>query len=115
MDYLIFDTETQAIAINNAIFEIAKVLYASKGFPVDEDGIISSRDGVFDDAEVKTTSWYTPQQRLDDKWIVLHPRHSAAADTVLEDGTMGIVALMAQLPPQLEETEDTSWWPEQTL
>lgn len=81
-EYLIFNTQAQALAAAAAIYQIGAAYAASLGRTVDE-GIVSTReDGADDPAAAKSTAWDIPKQRLTDgKWIVLHPQyHPNASD-----------------------------------
>ena len=113
MQYLIFDTKDQAVQAERAIYNVGVVLAKAEGYTVDAAGIAGKSSGVDNAAAAKTAAWDVPRQRLDGKWIVLHPIHHPAATDA--NGA----ALLAQLGPALSdvpvELEDPSWWPEVTV
>jgi len=108
MDYLVFETETQAEAVEAQIFHVGALLAHSLGYFV-EDGVIhGKKDGTSSTNTGVTTRWAIPKQRLDNKWVIPHPKHS--------DHAKANPDVMAQLETQLVgipvETFDPSWFPE---
>lgn len=77
MDYLVFDTEENAIAVERKIYQTGAALAAERGYKVDAKGILGFVDGKpAPDDHTRTVRWYKPRQRMDGKWVVRHPKHS---------------------------------------
>lgn len=105
MDYLVYNTAQDAETAQNIIFEFGKQLAQAAGYYVDDD-IHGKKNGVSDATTGVTTRWCDVLERLDGKFVILHPKyHPAAIDQDL------LAQLIIQLEPISEETKQDNWFP----
>lgn len=91
MDYLVYDTEEEALAAERIVFNFGKLLAKNSGY-LTNGAIHGLKNGVSDETTAITDKWSVVQQRLDGKWVILHPKyHSAAKDPLLLSGLMDSV------------------------
>ena len=105
MDYLIYNTEQEAETAQSIIFEFGKALAAEAGYFVN-GGIHGIKNGISSVDTASSTVWDIPRQRLDSKWVVLHPKYDNAAQDVDL-----LNALMLELEPFSVEAEQPDWFP----
>ena len=104
MDYLIYNTEQESETAQSIIFGFGKALAAEAGYFVN-GGIHGTKNGISSVDTPSSTVWDIPRQRLDSKWILLHPKYdNAAQDAELLD------ALMLELEPYSVETKQPDWF-----
>ncbi len=110
MDYLVYDNVVAAQADAKLIFQRGAAIATQRGFEVDASGITGKRDGQDAADAEKTTAWDVPRQRLDGKWVVLHPKHHPMAQTELAPGTTYLAYAMHGITAS-EDAEAPTWWP----
>lgn len=107
MEYLVFETETQATQVERAIFQVGAGLAAERGHFVDENGIASfGADGKPAINSTRTTAWAKPKQRKDGKWVVLHPKHSR----IIQSEPELLSRLAGQIAGMVVETFADDWF-----
>ena len=105
LDYLIYNTEQEADTAQSIIFEFGKNIAARLGYYTNE-AIHGKKQGISNASTGVTIRWCDVKQRLDGKWLVLHPKyHSAAKDAAL------LGELMLELDPVTIETKQPDWFP----
>jgi len=113
-DYLIYDTQTQADAANQVIYQTGLQLRTLAGYTVDAGGLIGRMAGVDNPAGGRTSGWDIPKQRqTDNKWCVLHPNTNPKAQAILPNGQKALDVVMAALGAVSVDVDpgDGSWFP----
>ena len=114
--YLIYDTKEEAIQAERIIFSAGKSLAALKGYTTN-GSIHGKQDGISTPETAETLYWDTPLQRLDGKWVVLHPMHHPVAQSHIPVDQEAYRNLLEALSAgesgsAVVEVNDISWWPE---
>lgn len=108
MDFLVFETKAQADKAERIIFEFGKALALSEGYVVDDTHVYGRNSKG--KSKAFTSSWDTPRQRVDGKWVITHPKHHTAARD-----PQALQRLTVALGHVVEEEADNGWWPEADL
>jgi len=110
--YLVFNTELEAQAANQTIFDAAIPLYNLMGYPSDTQGLIGKVKGVVNPFGGRTSAWDIPKQPLDGKWLILDPSAHPAAQTILPDSSKAIDIMNAALGVVVRELdpENGTWF-----
>lgn len=105
-EHLVFDTQEAAQGVSDAIYVFGASYAVGQGYSVDGSGIVGRNpDGTSKPSAERTTAWDIPRQRLDGKWIVLHPKyHPAAADP---SAAVGLANLLSGITV---EAETEAWF-----
>ena len=108
MNYLVFNTEEEAEQAQQTIFAVIRQNAEAAGYDIAEDGsIIGKADGVSNPDAMHTSGWDTPMQRVDGKWVILHPEK---AKDVANSNQFN--AILSAIPDYTVEQEANDWWPE---
>lgn len=115
--YLVFPSQGAANAAQDKIFTRLANALVARGHSFDPaKGILGHRasdDAPAADVTQRTTRWAVPRQRLDGKWVILHPEeHSLAkqvpgvAAQLVQDLDAAVVAKSVTV-----EEYQSSWFP----
>lgn len=107
MIYYVFDTEAEAIDVENIIVTNIKTwvqTYSPDAIAPDGNSLRGRNAKTGELVDHYTTRWAIPKQRLDEKWIFEKPTQNALGPIPLSSVINGITAT--------EEGYDTSWFPE---
>lgn len=111
MRFYVHDTEADAQATAEAIDQRAREVFAAQGYTIREDGAVIGKRGGVDNPEGVTRTWDIPRQRLDGKWLLLHPEEHPSATIELAPG-LTVLAYVTQDVTAPVENEDAAWFPE---
>lgn len=125
MRYLVYGTQAEALADLALINARGRAFYSAAGYEIRADGAVIGEDADGDpDPRGLTVTWDVPRQRLDGKWVVLHPENQPMATRLLSEYVPGaaqipileiIMAGLASGDAALSgaaEDYAPSWWPE---
>lgn len=114
--FLVSSTLDGAKALVAKIDDNGRLLYAARGYTVDKYGAIVGRNaatGLEDTKAQRTVTWAAPRQRLDGKWVVLHPENHVSSQMAIDaKKTTAVSAIMDGVVPESIETdpEDGTWF-----
>ena len=108
MDYIVTDTFEEANLIERTIFIYGQTLAVNAGYQLTNDGeVIGLNRGLSAPDAQATSSWDIPTQRLDGKWVLLHPKYHPSASDAEK-----LAALNAEIGEVTVETRQTDWFPD---
>lgn len=119
--FFVFNDQTSAQVATDAIAARGRELFAQFGYGVDAGGnIIGKRasDGVLQPDAQHTTTWDVPRQRLDGKWILLHPENQTRSTVIVDaQGTLASEYVTQDLVGLLIESDplNGTWSPLPTI
>lgn len=105
MDYLVFGSEQDALALETQVFAFGKSVAELNGYETN-GGIVGKADGISKPENQHTLRWAIPKQRLDGKWVFLSPRyHPSAVDNETYQQQLGLI-----LGNTVVETYSDDWF-----
>jgi hypothetical protein len=111
MRYFVFDSRVAARFLIRKINERMLTLFAARGYTVTANGIVGKWvSDQTDNPTDLTTTWTEERQRLDGKWVVLHPEKHPLRFRTAADRDGDIAELIRDRVSDFIEEEQPGWF-----